>query len=131
MSLVEPSDVTGSIIGAAIEVHRHLGPGLLEATYAACLRRELTIQGVPYVAEVRLPLDYKGVDLEGGYRIDLVVKNSVLVEVKAVETLLPIHRAQLLTYMRLTSISLGLLINFNVPVLRQGIKRMLLTPNRN
>lgn len=127
MPLTEPTALTGSIIGAAIEVHRHLGPGLLEASYSTCLRHELTICGLPFRAEVQLPLAYKGVALDAGYRLDLIVGEEVVVEVKAVESILPVHKAQLLTYMRLTSARVGLLFNFNVPVLRQGVRRMVLS----
>jgi len=114
------------IIGAAIEVHRALGPGLLESAYEACLFYELTQQGIPTRQQVQLPVVYKGVHLDCGYRIDLLVDNSVVVEIKAVDRLEPIHEAQLLTYLRLSGVWLGLLINFNVPVLKNGIRRLVL-----
>lgn len=117
---------TESIIGAAIDVHRALGPGLLESAYVECLCRELSVRGVPFERERGLPLEYKGVRLECGYRLDLLVAQSVVVEVKAVELLAPIHEAQLLTYLRLGGWHLGLLINFNVELLKHGIRRKIL-----
>lgn len=117
------SDVT---IGAAIEVHRHLGPGLLESSYHACLCRELELRGIAYDSQVALPLQYKGIQLSKGYIIDLLIENSLVVEIKSVDKLLPIHSAQLITYMRLRGVSSGLLMNFNVHLLPHGIKRMLL-----
>jgi GxxExxY protein len=117
------SDVT---IGAAIEVHRHLGPGLLESSYHACLCRELDLRGISYDSQVESPVQYKGVQLLKGYIIDLLIDNSLIVEIKAVAKLLPIHSAQLLTYMRLQGLSSGLLMNFNVHLLPHGIKRILL-----
>ncbi len=116
--------LTGEIIGAAIEVHRHLGPGLLESTYQACLSRELELRGVPFEYEKPRPLEYKGVRLDWGYRLDLLVANSVVVEVKSVEALAPIHEAQLLTYLKLTGVKIGLLLNFNVVVLKSGLRRL-------
>ncbi|HOV87909.1 MAG TPA: GxxExxY protein [Syntrophobacteraceae bacterium] len=112
------------IIGAAIEVHRVLGPGLLESAYEECLCRELSIQEIPYERQKPLPICYKTIVLDCGYRLDLVVAGKVIVELKAVERLDAIHEAQLLTYLKLSSLKLGILINFNVPVLKQGIKRM-------
>jgi GxxExxY protein len=106
-------------------VHRHLGPGLLESSYQACLCRELELRGVPYDSEVILPLEYKGLQLAKGYVIDLLVQDAVVVEVKSVEKLLPVHSAQLMTYMRLKRASSGILINFNVQTLFHGIKRIL------
>ena len=117
------SDVT---IGAAIEVHRHLGPGLLESSYQACLEHELKLRGVVYDGQVSLPLRYKGVCLSKGYTLDFLIEKALVVEIKSVDKLLPIHSARLLTYLRLQNVSCGLLINFNVPLLPQGIKRMLL-----
>jgi GxxExxY protein len=111
------------IIGAAIEVHRSLGPGLLESTYEACLARELTLAGLAFERQLVLPVEYKGVQIDAGYRLDLVVEGLVVVEIKAVEALLPVHDAQLITYLKLTGKPLGLLINFNVPTLVQGIRR--------
>jgi GxxExxY protein len=117
--------VSEQLIGAAIEVHRHLGPGLLESTYQACLCRELEVRGIAYQSEMALPIEYKGVQIANGYIIDLVVQDALIVEVKSVAKLLPIHSAQLMTYLRLKKMSSGLLINFNVPTLPQGITRIL------
>lgn len=117
------NQITQSVIGAAMEVHRALGPGLLESAYNQCLCRELTVRGIPFERERPLPLEYKGIRLECGYRLDLLVAGSVVVEVKSVEALAPIHEAQLLTYLRLGGWQVGLLINFNVPILKQGIRR--------
>lgn len=120
------NQLTHEIIGAAIEVHRRLGPGLLESAYRRCLYRELSLRGVEYYPEFPLPLEYKGLRLNCGYRVDCVVKGLVAVEVKSVVALAPIHEAQLLTYLRLGGWRLGLLINFNVEVLRNGIRRRIL-----
>jgi GxxExxY protein len=117
------SDAT---IGAAIEVHRHLGPGLLESSYHACLCRELELRDIAYDSQVALPLHYKGIPLTRGYIVDLLIENSLVVEIKSVDKLLPIHSAQLITYMRLQRVSSGLLMNFNVRLLPHGIKRVLL-----
>jgi GxxExxY protein len=114
------------VIGAAIEVHRALGPGLLESAYIHCLCCELNLRAVPLRRELPLPLVYKGLKLDCGYRVDLLVAETVVVEVKAVERVLPIHEAQLLSYMKLGGWKIGLLINFNVPVLREGIVRRVL-----
>ena len=114
------------IIGAAIEVHKSLGPGLLESAYKFCLCQELKLRGIPFQRQVSLGLEYKGIILEDVYRMDIVVDGLVILELKSVERLEPIHDAQLLTYLRLSRIWLGLLINFNVPVLKQGIKRFVL-----
>ena len=122
------SDGSAEILAACIEVHRHLGPGLLESAYELCLCRELSLRGVSFERERRLPLTYKGIDLECGYRLDVVVRDAVIVEVKAVERLLPVHEAQLLTYLRLTGMRAGLLVNFNVPVLRDGLRRLTYDP---
>jgi GxxExxY protein len=119
-------DLTDKIIGAAIEVHKLLGPGLLESAYQVCLQRESELQKIPFVYLVDLPLNYKGIKLDAGYVIDLVYDQRVIVELKAVERVIPVHEAQLLTYMRLTGIHVGLLINFNVPVLKDGIYRRVL-----
>lgn len=123
---IEINKITEAVIGAAIEVHRHLGPGLLESAYEECLCRELSLTRIPFARQVALPVEYKGVRLDCGYRVDLVTAGLVPVEVKSVEDLLPIHEAQLLTYMRLGGWQAGLLINFNVPVLKHGIKRKIL-----
>ncbi len=116
--------ITHDIIGAAIEVHRHLGPGLLESAYLECLCDELARYGAIFDREMPLPLNYKGRSLDCGYRLDLVVAGCVVVEIKAIEKVLPIHEAQLLTYLRLTRLPLGLLINFNVVRLASGITRI-------
>ncbi len=114
------------VIGCAIEVHRVLGPGLLESTYLKCLAQELTINGIQYEIEKPLPVEYKGIQLDCGYRIDLLVEGQLIVELKAVEKVLGIHKAQLLTYMKLTGITVGLLMNFNVELLRNGLERFVL-----
>jgi GxxExxY protein len=125
-TIAELNQITHEIIGAAIEVHRQLGPGLLESSYRECLCRELLLRGIPFEREKPLPLEYKGIHLGCGYRIDLLVAGSVVVEIKAVEALAPIHDAQLLTYLRIGDWRLGLLINFNVAVLKSGIRRRIL-----
>jgi len=123
----EPKDPrTSPIIGAAIEVHRHLGPGLLESAYEECLCHELHLRGLDFKRQVELPVLYKGLNLDCGYKIDLVVQDEVILELKSVEKLLPVHQAQLLTYMKLANKRVGLLINFNVPLLTQGIIRRVL-----
>jgi GxxExxY protein len=116
--------ITGEIIGAAIEVHRELGPGLLESAYEQCLCHEMTLRGLRFQRQVELPVLYKGVQLDCGYRMDMVVEGLVVVELKTVDTLMPIHEAQMLTYLKLYRRHLGLLLNFNVPVLKDGIKRL-------
>ena len=118
--------LTEAIIAAAIEVHREMGPGLLESGYRVCLCRELTLRGIEFKTEVALPVTYKGARLDAGYRIDLLVADTVIVELKAIEKTLPVHEAQLLTYMKLSGKRVGLLINFNVPLLKQGITRRVL-----
>ena len=115
--------LTGEVIGAAIEIHKILGPGLLESVYEKCLCRELELRNIPYENQQDLPVNYKGVDLDCGYRLDIIISNRLVVELKACDKLLPIHEAQLLTYLKLTGIKYGLLINFNVPLLKDGIKR--------
>jgi len=117
------NQLTHEVIGAAIEIHRKLGPGLLESAYTECLCRELFLRGIPFERERPLPLEYKGIKLECGYRVDILVGGVVVVEVKAVEALAPIHDAQVLTYLRLGGWRVGLLINFNVVVLKNGIHR--------
>jgi len=120
------ADLTKEIIGAAIEVHRELGPGLLESAYEVCLCYELRSRGIQVECQVPLPVTFKGVRLDCGYRIDAVVKDTVVVELKSVEKVTDLHQAQLLTYLRLSGKKLGLLLNFNVPVLKDGIIRMVL-----
>ena len=117
--------ISERVIGAAIEVHRHLGPGLLESSYHACLCRELQLREIAYQSQITLPLEYKGIQIAKGYVIDLVIEDSLIVEIKSVEKLLPIHSAQLMTYMRLQGVSSGLLMNFNVDSLPHGIRRIL------
>jgi len=123
---VNLNGITENIIGAAIEVHRALGAGLLESVYEECLCYELASRGVSFYKQYAVPLTYKEVVFDVGYKLDLFVENSVVVELKTVEKLLPIHDAQILTYMKLVNSSVGLLINFNVPYLRLGIKRKVL-----
>lgn len=118
--------LTETIIGAAIEVHRQLGPGLLESVYEECMCEELRIRGVLFKCQIELPVVYKGRETGGKYRIDLIVADEVVVELKAVERLLSVHEAQLLSYLRLTGKRVGLLINFNVSVLHRGIMRRVL-----
>ncbi len=118
--------LTESIIGAAIEVHRQLGPGLLESVYEECMCQELRLRDIPFRAQTELPVVYKGLETGGKYRIDLIVANEVVVELKAVERLLSVHEAQLLTYLKLTGKRVGLIINFNVPVLYRGVLRRIL-----
>ncbi|HYX29130.1 MAG TPA: GxxExxY protein, partial [Pyrinomonadaceae bacterium] len=121
--LTELNRITSDVIGAAIEVHRQLGPGLLESSYRECLSRELLLRGIPSEREKPLPLEYKGIHLGCGYRLDLLVCDCVVVEVKSIECLTPIHEAQLITYLRVGGWRVGLLINFNVAVLKTGIRR--------
>jgi GxxExxY protein len=118
--------LTKEIIGAAIEVHRYLGPGLLESAYQQCLAKELQLRAIPYQYEWPLPLDYKGLRMKCGYRVDILVANTVVVETKSIEAIAPVHEAQLLTYMRLGGWKVGLLINFNVLMLKNGIRRKVL-----
>jgi len=119
-------ELSEAIIGCAIRVHSELGPGLLESAYLSCLAHELTLGGIDFVREKSLPILYRGMALEGGYRLDLLVANQVVVELKAIDVLLPVHEAQVLTYLRLSGCRLGLLINFNVKMLRDGIRRLIL-----
>ena len=121
---MELNEVSERIIGCAIKVHRALGPGLLESTYEVCLMHELVKMGLTVQAQVPLPVHYDGLKLDAGYKIDLLVENSVIVELKAVESLHPIHEAQLLSYLKLSGKKLGLLINFNVKMLKNGVKRL-------
>jgi GxxExxY protein len=121
------NDLTKAVIGAAIEVHRALGPGLLESAYEICLCRELSLRDIQFQRQLPIPLEYKGVQLDCGYRSDIIVEEILLLELKAVDALLPIHEAQLLSYLKLTGLNIGLLINFNVEVLKDGIRRRILT----
>ena len=121
---MEINNLTGEVIGAAIEVHKAMGPGLLESTYEECLCIELGLRNIPFERQKEIPIEYKGFNLNHAYRLDIVVPNELIVELKACENLEPIHDAQLLTYLKLSGIKVGLLINFNVPVLKEGIKRL-------
>lgn len=114
------------LLDAAFEVHRKLGPGLLESVYETCVCHELSKQGVPFQRQLVLPIKYDDIQLDEGLRLDIVIASSVIAEIKAVETILPVHEAQLLTYLKLTGMRLGFLINFNVPLLKNGIKRVVL-----
>jgi GxxExxY protein len=116
--------LTEKIIGAAIEVHRHLGPGLLESIYEECLCYELSQLGLQFQRQVYLPITYKGLKLESAYKMDLVVGDAIVIEIKATEQVSPVHHSQLLTYLKCANKSLGLLINFNVPILKNGLKRV-------
>ena len=120
------NELTYEVIGAAMEVHRTLGPGLLESSYRECLCQELSLRRIDFQREYGLPVQYKGIQLGCGYRLDVLVADVVVVEIKAVEALAPIHDAQLLTYLRLGGWKVGLLINFNVVVLKDGIHRRVL-----
>lgn len=129
LELEELNKITEAIIGAAIEVHRNLGPGLLESAYRECLRYELLERGHVALQEVPLPLTYKGLKLDCGYRLDLLVNDAVIVEVKSVNDLAPVHEAQLLSYLKISGGKLGLLLNFNVKFLKHGgIKRLINQP---
>lgn len=121
---MELNEITGQVVNAAMKVHTILGPGLLESAYAACLAHELRERGLRVETQVPLPVTYKGVQLEVGYRIDLLVESRVIVELKAVEKMVPIHDAQLLSYLKLSGHKIGLLINFNVVQLKDGIRRL-------
>jgi GxxExxY protein len=118
--------LSNQVIGCAIEVHRTLGPGLLESTYEQCLAYELHTVGIAFTRQKSLPVNYKGVDLECGYRLDLIIENKLIVELKSVDKLQKIHEAQILTYMRLAHLAVGLLINFNTVLLKDGIRRFVL-----
>ena len=122
---MEASGLTRETIGAAIEVHRTMGPGLLESVYEECMALELYRRQISYERQIAVPLAYRGKRLGADLRLDLLVEGQVIVELKAIETILPIHSAQLLTYLRLSQRRFGLLINFNVPILKDGIKRMI------
>jgi GxxExxY protein len=124
-SLVELNRLTQRIIGAAIEVHRHLGPGLLESAYETCLAYELQELGLGFERQKPLPLVYKEIHLEQGYRIDLLVEQQVVVEVKVVDRIAPVHEAQVLSYLRFSECRIGLLLNFNVKLLKDGIRRFI------
>jgi GxxExxY protein len=126
MSLTHNSDMSERVIGLAIEVHRHLGPGLLESAYEECLCFELKNSGIDHRRQVPLPVVYKDVRLDCGYRMDIVVERQLILEIKAVERITPVHEAQMLTYLRLSGANVGLLMNFNSVVLRHGLRRFVL-----
>ena len=123
---MEFDKLSGRVIGCALEVHKQLGPGLLESSYERCLSYELLSAGIRHETQKELPIDYKGTKLDCGYRVDLFVDNKLIVELKVVEKLLPIHEAQILTYMKLAGVKIGLLLNFNVVRFKDGIKRFVL-----
>ena len=119
-------EITGTIIDAGLKVHKILGPGLLESAYEHCLCHELSLRNIPVQRQVPLPIAYEGTNLDAGYRLDLLVANRIIVEVKAVEKILPVHEAQILTYLKLSGHRIGLLLNFNVPLFKHGLKRFVL-----
>ena len=125
-SAMDENGLSGEIIGAAIEVHRHLGPGLLESVYEQCLAHELRQRGIPFELQKPLPVEYKGVRLDCGFRLDFLVGGLVVVELKAVDAFTPLHQAQVMTYLRLTGCKLGLLLNFNEWRMADGVKRVVL-----
>lgn len=125
MEAEQLNDLSYRIIGAGVEVHRALGPGLLERTYRTCMVYELRERRMNVVTEQLIPIRYKGLTLDGGYRIDLIVEDTVIVELKSVDTILPVHQAQVLSYLRHTKRPLGLLMNFNVAVLTSGVERII------
>jgi GxxExxY protein len=120
------NSISEAVIGAAIEVHRQLGPGLLESIYHACLCSELKLRHIPHRSSLNLPVRYKGIEIGKGYVVDLLIEDKLIVEIKSVDALLPVHSAQLMTYMRLMSVRSGLLTNFNVELLPRGLRRVLL-----
>ena len=122
--VTDEDKISNQIIGAAIEVHRALGPGLLESAYEECLCREFLLKNIPFERQAGVPVVYKGVSLDCGYRLDIVVAGLVIIELKTIKRFEPIHDAQLLTYLKLTKLKLGVLLNFNVPIMKHGIKRI-------
>jgi GxxExxY protein len=124
------NEITHEILGAAIEVHRTLGPGLLESIYSACLQYEMAQRGLRFVVQRAIPVTYKGVRIDIHYRVDLIVDDTVIVEIKCADAIAPVHKAQLITYLRLTKLPVGLVINFNVPRLMDGVKRVLNTSQK-
>ena len=121
----ELEDLSGALVDSAFKVHQTLGPGLLESVYEACLCVELTRRGISFETQAPVPLVYEGVNIEAGLRLDLLVEKSIVLELKSVDKLLPIHQSQLLTYLKLTNFRLGLLINFNVNMFKEGVKRII------
>ena len=128
---MDVDDVTKEIIGSAMEVHKVLGPGLLESTYEACLCHELSVKGISFVRQHAITVRYKGVEIDCGYRLDLLVEDKVIIELKSVDKLTPLYDAQLISYLKLCDINVGLLINFNVLLLKQGIRRKVLNYESN
>jgi GxxExxY protein len=124
--MLQEEELTGQIIGAAIEVHRELGPGLLESAYEACLCYELSLRQIPFTRQVMLPVVYKSMRVDCGYRADVIIADKVVAEIKAVETVTDLHKAQLLTYLRITGKKVGLILNFNTVTLKDGITRLVL-----
>ena len=120
----DDNDLTRRVIGCAIEVHRHLGPGLLESAYEDCLCHEMSLENIAHERQIALPVVYKGLSISAGYRLDILVESRLILEIKAVDRPAPVHEAQLLTYLRLNGLRIGLLLNFNHAVLRDGIKRL-------
>jgi GxxExxY protein len=123
---VTENELSHEVIGACMEVHKLLGPGLLESAYQECLGRELSLRDIPYEKEKPFPVEYKGVRVDCGYRVDFLVAGQIVLELKSVEGVLPVHEAQVLTYLKLAGCRLGLLVNFNVPVLKDGIRRFVI-----
>jgi GxxExxY protein len=123
---IQFDDLSNRVIGCAIEVHRQLGPGLLESAYEQCLAHELSLRNIPFAFQVALPVEYKGVKIDCGYRLDMLVDSALIVELKSIAAIDPIHEAQILTYLKLAKLRTGLLINFNVRLLKDGIRRFVL-----
>ena len=123
---MEINKLTGKVIGCAIEVHKNLGPGLLEGAYEQCLAYELRKEKIPFEKQKPLPIKYKEVHLDCGYRLDFLVDNRLILELKALDAILPVHKAQVISYLKLSNVTHGLLINFNVPILKDGIQRFVL-----
>lgn len=126
---VELDALASATVNAAFAVHSNLGPGLLEGVYEVCLAHELKKRGIPFERQLSLPVVYDGVHIDAGLRLDLIVADKLIVEIKAVENLMPVHKAQVLTYLKLSGRTLGLLINFNTPLIKDGIKRIILSPS--
>jgi GxxExxY protein len=124
--MLQDEDLTSRVIGAAIDVHRELGPGLLESAYETCLCFELNLRGIAFARQVNLPVVYKGLRIDCGYRADIIVAEKIVVEIKAVDQVVELHKAQLLTYLRITGLQVGLILNFNTAVLKNGITRLVL-----
>jgi GxxExxY protein len=124
-------ELTRVVIAACIEVHRHLGPGLLESAYERCVCHELTLRGIRFERQRSIPLTYKGLQLDCGYRADVIIEESLLLEIKAVDHLLPVHQAQVITHLKLTGLTTGLLVNFHVSVLKDGVRRLINSKTRH